>query len=253
MHERDTGLRREAFRRELLDKAGVKVALEAPRTEVPVPANAPAMGPENAPITIVAFTDYQCPFCHRAQNTMDQILTQYAARSGSSIAIPAGGPCPWPFRRPAPPGARASRGMFWEYYKSLNVRLGRHGGSDLLGRAEGLKLDSAAFKTLAPPIDTTPRSGRSRYRRPARGHGHAGLLHQRPDADGGPQPIEHSSRSSTRAPRGAASPPSHIFLDFRRSQSLNSTVRRTSAGVQGASCKLNSAPGRSRTRPSSTT
>jgi len=149
MHERDTGVRREAFRRELLDKAGVKVALEAPRTEVPVPANAPAMGPENAPITIVAFTDYQCPYCHRAQNTMDQILTQYAGKirlvhrdfplEGHAQAFPA---------------ARAAwcageQGKFWEYYKSLMSVSGDMAEADLLGRAEGLKLDSAAFKTCA--------------------------------------------------------------------------------------------------------
>jgi protein-disulfide isomerase len=149
MRERDTGLRHEAFRRELLDKAGVKVALEAPRTEVPVPANAPAMGPANAPITIVAFTDYQCPYCHRAQNTMDQILTQYAGKvrlvhrdfplEGHAQAFPA---------------ARAAwcageQGKFWEYYKSLMSVSGDMAEADLLGRAEGLKLDSAAFKTCA--------------------------------------------------------------------------------------------------------
>jgi protein-disulfide isomerase len=149
MRERDTSLRREAFRRDLLDKAGVKIALEAPRTEVPVPANAPALGPANAPITIVAFTDYQCPYCHRAQNTLDQILTQYAGKirlvhrdfplEGHAQAFPA---------------ARAAwcageQGKFWEYYKSLMSVKGDMAEADLLGRAEGLKLDSAAFKTCA--------------------------------------------------------------------------------------------------------
>jgi protein-disulfide isomerase len=149
IHERDTSLRREAFRRELIDKAGVKVALEAPRTEVPVPANAPAMGPANAPITIVAFTDYQCPYCHRAQNTMDQILTQYAGKvrlvhrdfplEGHAQAFPA---------------ARAAwcageQGKFWEYYKSLMSVSGDMAEADLLSRAEGLKLDSAAFKACS--------------------------------------------------------------------------------------------------------
>jgi protein-disulfide isomerase len=149
MRERETSLRREAFRRELLDKAGVKVALEAPRTEVPVPANAPAMGPANAPITIVAFTDYQCPYCHRAQNTMDQILAQYPGKirlvhrdfplEGHAQAFPA---------------ARAAwcageQGKFWEYYKSLMSVSGDMAEADLQGRAEGLKLDSAAFKTCA--------------------------------------------------------------------------------------------------------
>jgi len=149
MRERDTALRREAFRRELLDKAGVKIALEAPRTVVAVPASAPAMGPADAPITIVAFTDYQCPYCHRAQNTMDQILTKYPGKirlvhrdfplEGHAQAFPA---------------ARAAwcageQGKFWEYYKSLMSVSGDMAEADLLGRAEGLKLDPAAFKTCA--------------------------------------------------------------------------------------------------------
>jgi protein-disulfide isomerase len=147
MRDRDTGVRREAFRRELLDKAGVKVALEPPRTEVPIPANAPALGPSNAPVTIVAFTDYQCPYCHRAQNTIDQVLTQYSGKvrlvhqdfplDGHAQAFPA---------------ARAARcageqGKFWEYYRSLMTATGDLSDTDLQGRADGLKLDPAAFKT----------------------------------------------------------------------------------------------------------
>jgi protein-disulfide isomerase len=149
VRDRDTAVRREAFRRELLDKAGVKVALEAPRTEVPVPANAPSMGPSNAPITIVAFTDYQCPYCHRAQTTLDQVLTQYAGKirlvhrdfplDGHTQAVPA---------------ARAAwcageQGKFWEYYRSLMSVKGDMAEADLQARAEGLKLDPVAFKTCA--------------------------------------------------------------------------------------------------------
>ena len=149
MREREVGLRREAFRRELVDKAGVKVALEAPRTEVPVPASAPSMGPANAPVTIVAFTDYQCPYCHRAQNTMDQILTQYAGKVRLVHRdFPLDGhPHAFPAARAA--WCAGEQGKFWEYYKSLMSVSGDMSEADLLGRAEGLKLDSAAFKTCA--------------------------------------------------------------------------------------------------------
>jgi protein-disulfide isomerase len=149
MRDRDTGLRREAFRRELLDKAGVKIALEAPRTEVPVPANAPAMGPANAPITIVAFTDYQCPYCHRAQTTLDQVLAQYPGkiRLVHRDFPLEGHPQAFPAARAA--WCAGEQGKFWEYYKSLMSVKGDMADADLLGRAEGLKLDSAAFKTCA--------------------------------------------------------------------------------------------------------
>lgn len=39
--------------------------------------NAPILGNPNAPITIVEFTDFECPFCSRANTTLHQLLTEY--------------------------------------------------------------------------------------------------------------------------------------------------------------------------------
>ena len=40
--------------------------------------NSPFLGKPNAPVTIVEFTDYQCPFCKRfAKNTQTQIIENY--------------------------------------------------------------------------------------------------------------------------------------------------------------------------------
>src|SRR5262245_39082337 len=73
-------IRQAAFARTLREKAAVKVALEPPRATVPVPASAPTLGPNGAPVTIVQFVDYQCPYCHRAQSTIDQILSRYPGK-----------------------------------------------------------------------------------------------------------------------------------------------------------------------------
>lgn len=40
--------------------------------------NAPAKGPEDAPVTIVEFSDFQCPFCARAHNTLKTVLPDFA-------------------------------------------------------------------------------------------------------------------------------------------------------------------------------
>jgi protein-disulfide isomerase len=42
--------------------------------------NAPAKGPRTAPVTIVEWSDFQCPFCGRAQPTLKQIMDQYSGR-----------------------------------------------------------------------------------------------------------------------------------------------------------------------------
>src|SRR6185503_5528783 len=68
------------FRRELEKKHGAKVLLAPPRFEVSVAADAPSLGPEAAPITIVEYTDYQCPYCQRAQETVEAMLQRYGPK-----------------------------------------------------------------------------------------------------------------------------------------------------------------------------
>jgi protein-disulfide isomerase len=60
---------------ELKKQQHVQVLLAAPRVEVA--AAGPARGAANAKITIVEFSDFQCPFCARAQPAIDQVLKQY--------------------------------------------------------------------------------------------------------------------------------------------------------------------------------
>jgi len=45
--------------------------------EIPVPDDAPARGPDNAPVTIQLFSDFECPFCSRVRPTLDQIEEEY--------------------------------------------------------------------------------------------------------------------------------------------------------------------------------
>jgi protein-disulfide isomerase len=136
---------RAELQRRLRAKSKVEVALQAPRTDMPVPAAAPVLGPNDAQVTIVQFTDYQCPYCHRAQATIDAVMSRYAGKvqlvhrdfplDGHAQAFPA---------------ARAARcageqGKFWDYYRSLMTSPGSMDDKDLRARATTLKLDPAAF------------------------------------------------------------------------------------------------------------
>jgi protein-disulfide isomerase len=42
-----------------------------------VTADGPAIGPANAPVTIVEFTDFECPFCSRVVPTLEQVREKY--------------------------------------------------------------------------------------------------------------------------------------------------------------------------------
>jgi protein-disulfide isomerase len=133
-----------AFRDQLRDKAGVTVRLQQPRTAVAVPADAPAMGPANATVTVVEFLDYQCPYCHRVQPLIDELMARYPGKlrfvsreflldKPRSMAT-----------------ARAARcaneqGRFWDYHRSLLTAPGDYTDADLRGRATAAGMDGARF------------------------------------------------------------------------------------------------------------
>jgi protein-disulfide isomerase len=68
-------LRRRALVEKLRKEAPLKVMLAAPRYEVA--AIGPSRGPADAPVTIVEFSDYQCPFCKRSETYIKEVLEKY--------------------------------------------------------------------------------------------------------------------------------------------------------------------------------
>ncbi len=137
--------RRQAYEKELRGKARLAVRLEAPRTRFDVPKDVPVTGSSAAPVTIVEFTDYQCPYCHRAQGVMDQILSTYRGKVRLvHLDFPLEG------HPGAVPAARAARcageqGKFWEYHHDLMTVSGMLDDADLKARAAKLGVKPADF------------------------------------------------------------------------------------------------------------
>lgn len=88
------------------------------RYEVNV-AGAPSMGPADAEVTIVEFSDFQCPFCARVNPTLKQIRDEY----GDQVRV-VFKHLPLAFHSKAPAAHAASeaahrQGKFWEMHDKI--------------------------------------------------------------------------------------------------------------------------------------
>lgn len=99
-----------------------KVTLSLPRPPVQrkeVAAEGPSKGPATAPVTIIEFSDYECPFCSRAEESVSQVLQTY----GDKVRL-VYRQFPLDMHPNAQKAAEASlcaqdQGKFWELHKVL--------------------------------------------------------------------------------------------------------------------------------------
>src|SRR5215469_6553708 len=138
-----------AARSELVAKlrqdAGVKVMLKAPRVDVSTQYSAGSEGPSSAPITIVEFSDYQCPYCQRAESSVKEVLKKY----GDKVRL-VYMDFPLPMHQYALKAAQAARcagdqGKYWEFHDALFSDQSKLDQAGLKATAGKLKLDTKKF------------------------------------------------------------------------------------------------------------
>jgi len=134
----------DSFVEQLKLKTAVRVMLEPPRQKIET-AGSPSQGPANAPVELVEFSDFQCPFCLRAHPTVKQVLSTY----GNKIRfVYRNYPLPnHPNARPAAEAAQCAneQGKFWEYHDRLFADQSKLGADDLKASAAALGMDAAKF------------------------------------------------------------------------------------------------------------
>jgi protein-disulfide isomerase len=102
-------------------------------------------GAQGAPVTIVEFSDYQCPYCRQAEDVLARISAEYGERVRVIYRD-----FPLDFHAGARPAAEAARcagesGRFWEYHDLLFVAQPAFSRANLLTYARRLDLDVPRF------------------------------------------------------------------------------------------------------------
>lgn len=129
--------------------------------------NAAAFGPADAKVTVVEFSDFQCPYCSRAATAVDQIKEKYGTRVRFVFRQ-----FPLPMHQNARGAAEAAlaanaQGKFWEFHDKMFQNQSKLERSDLEGFAKDVGMDVAAFKkaldskTYAADVDADMKLGES--------------------------------------------------------------------------------------------
>ena len=141
--------RRATFVQSLRAQAKLLVHLEAPpifRAKAPV-EGAPFRGSASAPVTIVEFADFNCPFCKGAEPALTQILSKYP---GKVKLVHRDFPIDnlHPDSRKAHEAARCAgeQSKFWEYNEKLYASASKTTPEQLNTYAREVALDLPAFE-----------------------------------------------------------------------------------------------------------
>jgi predicted DsbA family dithiol-disulfide isomerase len=143
--ERNRDQTREAFIKRLKKDYGYKSYLEPLRINIET-AGYPTIGPANAPITIVEFSDFECPFCGGLFPTLKQVEKDYADKLRVVYRE-------FPLNSIHPHAEKAAEAAlcafeqqhFWEFHDSMFGNQRELNVDDLKKRAVDMKLDTQKF------------------------------------------------------------------------------------------------------------
>ncbi len=137
--------RRQAYLGELRTKHQARILMDVARVQVSE-GDSPSKGPKQAPVTIIEFSDFECPFCSRVLPTLQEALSTY----GNQIRLVFR---QFPLNSIHPKAQKAAeaslcaheQGKFWEMHDNMFADQRKLDIADLKAKASALGLDTAKF------------------------------------------------------------------------------------------------------------
>lgn len=141
--------RRQAYLAKLRQSSKVSMKIkepESPRIAVNTDGF-PTWGNAKAPVTVIEFSDFQCPYCSRAVPTLDRLKKEYGPDKLRIVYID----MPLPNHPRALPASLAAhcandQGKFWEMHNALFANQAKLEDNDLKDTAKSVGLDAGKFK-----------------------------------------------------------------------------------------------------------
>lgn len=127
----------------------VEVYFKKPKSNIQVEVgDSPFTGGENAKVTIVEFSDFQCPFCSRGAKSVDDVKKKY----GNKVKI-VFKHFPLPMHKDAGPASEAamcvneqSKDKFWKFHDLAFANQDKLDGESLAKHAKAVGADEKKFK-----------------------------------------------------------------------------------------------------------
>ena len=130
---------------DIVKKAGQPPPLLEDPVKIPIDG-APSKGPENARITFVEFSDFECPYCSRAIHELDAIMKAYPKDVRLVFKQ-----YPLEMHPHAPLAAQAAlaanaQGKFWEMHDKMFANFRKLSRANILLWAKEIGLDMSRFE-----------------------------------------------------------------------------------------------------------
>ena len=133
------------LREELFAKNDVVILLSPPRVEVALGEGTPMRGSRTAPIVLVEYTDFQCPYCTRIQPTINALMERYGDQVLHVFKN-----LPLPMHAQAQLAGEAAlcaqdQGKFWEFHDWLFANQRSLSQETMVAQAGVLEMDTELF------------------------------------------------------------------------------------------------------------
>lgn len=128
----------------LASQATIAVNFFPPGAEMAVDG-APMIGAKNAPVTLVEYADYECPYCQQVYPSLKKLEKDFAGKLSVVFKD-----CPLPMHSHAKKAAEAAicareQGKFWEFHDALFEGAGRLDVPQLKEDAKAIGLNTSEF------------------------------------------------------------------------------------------------------------